>query len=484
MNLEVTNWPDIKGQILRAILSDDLDKARKLIIDGGDQLSLIKDLLSKADNTSRPLKHFTAQLPQEITTAVSYTCGIGCQMCSSGFADRTSKFDDYKYVSPEQFDEVLPWLDTASLVVYVGTGETLDSPHIYDFVKKAKGKPTTLTTSGVSLTRDKVKRLIKSNLHTICFSFDGITSAGHGSGNEKYSKTILNRIDMVQATKNELGVDTPHIMINMVLNNENVDQLDEMVDLALSKNAIRLLLSIMTPLNDDLFKKSIFTDFRYYQNKINRSIARGNKKGLQVMFGNAKEIKDSQPCSSVDRMLAFNEDRYHPSVCCGPIAMPIRIKGESPENYWNSFPFRYFRYLHDQEESEPLPVACDTCWEMHPLKFAEKMHRRHNTFEAYPLYLEAGELKNNNQWGKAENNYRTIINETDDPTWKGKAYFHLAEQELRQKNYPKAYELLQLTVKNYYEHQLAFAYLYLLMVIVEENPEGISLSLEQVQCTA
>jgi MoaA/NifB/PqqE/SkfB family radical SAM enzyme len=484
MEHEATNWPDIKGQVLRAILIDDLDKASELLKEDDEELSLIRDLLSKVDSKARPLELLTAKLPKEITTAVSYTCGIGCQMCSSGFADRVSKFDDYKYVSPEQFDEALPWIDTASLVVYVGTGETLDSPHIYDFVKKAKGKPTTLTTSGVPLTRDKVKRLIKSNLHTICFSFDGITSAGHGSGSEKYSKTILNRIDMVQATKKELGADTPHVMINMVLNNENVDQLDEMIDLALSKNAIMLLLSIMTPLNDDLFKKSIFTDFKYYQNKINRSIERGNKKGLQVKFGNATEIKDSQPCSSVDRMLAFNEDRYHPSVCCGPITMPIKIRDESPDTYWNSFPFRYFRYMHDQGESESLPVACDTCWEMHPLKFAEKMQHRQNTFEAYPLYLEAGELKKNNQWNKAERNYKTIIQKSDDPTWKGKAYFHLAEQKVREKNYPKAYELFQQTVKNYYEHQLAFAYLYLLIMILEENPKGVSLSLEHMQCTA
>lgn len=484
MDIEKTNWPDIKGQVLRAILVDDLDKARELLKVEDEELSLIRDLLSKVDSKSQPLELLTAQLPKEIITAVSYTCGIGCQMCSSGFADRTSKFDDYKHVSPEQFDEVLPWIDTASLVVYVGTGETLDSPHIYDFVKKANGKPSTLTTSGIPLTREKVKRLVKSNLHTLCFSFDGVTSAGHGSGSEKYSQTISNRIDMVQATKKELGVDTPHIMINMVLNNENVDQLDEIVDLALSKNAIRLLLSIMTPLDDDLFKKSIFTDFKFYQDKINRSIERGNKKGLQVKFGNANEIKDSQACSSVDRMLAFNEDRYHPSVCCGPITMPIKIRDESPNTYWNSFPFRYFRHMHDQEESESLPVACDTCWEMHPLKFAEKMQHIPNTFEAYPLYLEAGEFKNNNQWKKAEKTYKTIINESSDATWKGKAYFHLAEQKVREKKYPEAYELFQQTVKNYYEHQLAFAYLYLLMMILKENPEGISLSLEHVQCTA
>ena len=484
MDHKATNWPDIRGQALRAILLDDLDKARELLKEGDEELSLIRDLLTKVDSKSPPLKHLTAPLPIDILIAVSYTCGIGCQMCSSGFAERTSIFDDYKYLSPEQFDEVLPWIDNANLVVYVGTGETLDSPHIYDFVKKTKGKPTTLTTSGVPLTKEKVKRLIDSNLKTICFSFDGITSAGHGSGSEKYSKTILNRIDMVQATKKELGSKTPDVMINMVLNNENVDQLDEMVDLAISKNVSMLLLSLMTPFNDDLLKKSIFTDFKYFQKKINRAIKKGNEKGLLVRFGDEEEIKESQPCPSVDRMLVFNEDHYLPSVCCGPITMPIKIKDDSPDIYWNSFPFRYFRHMHKQGKSESLPSACVTCWAMHPLKFAEKVLDSDNEFEAYPIYLEAGELKKNNQWGQAAKNYKTIIKKSDDPIWKGKAYFHLAEREVREKNYLEAYELLEQAVKNYYEHQLAFTYLYLLMIILEKNQQEGSLLLEHEPCTA
>jgi hypothetical protein len=485
MEFDKTSWPDIKTQILRAVLVDDLIKARELLkqVDM-EELNLIRSLLDSVDNTSRPLKHLTAPLPKDILIATSYTCGIGCQMCSSGFADRTTVFDDYKYVSPEQFDELLPWIDAASLVVYVGTGETLDSPHIYDFVKKSAGKPSTLITSGVALTQEKLKHLIDSKLQTICFSYDGITSAGHGSGNEKYSKTILNRIDMIQTTKEELGLDTPHVMINMVLNNENVDQLDEIVDMAISKRVAMLLLSPMTPFNDDLLEKSIFINFKFHQKKINQAIKRGNDKGLLVRFGDEEEIKDSQPCPSIDRMLVFNEDHYLPSVCCGPVTMPIKIKDDSPDTYWNSFSFRYLRYMHDQENSESLPAACDTCWAMHPLKFAEKVQHRGNNFDAYPLYFEASEFKKNNQWDKAEKNYKSIIKNTDDSTWRGKAYFHLAERKVREKNYLEAYELFQQTVKNYYEHQLAFTYLYLLMIILEKNQEKVFPSLEHASCPA
>ena len=53
-------------------------------------------------------------------------------------------------------------------------------------------------------------------------------------------------------------------------------------------------------------------------------------------------------------------------------------------------------------------------------------------------------------------------------------------QKIREKNYPKAYALLQETFKNYYEHQLAFVYFYLLMIVLEQNQE--EKSLETLQC--
>ena len=480
MEFEITKWPDIKTKVLSSILMDDLAKARDLLHKNNTELDLVRELLNQVDNETRPLENHATRPPKDIFTPVSYTCGIGCEMCISGYGDRTSIFEDYKYLSPEQFDEILPWIETADHVVYVGTGETLDNPHIYDFVKKSTGKPSTLMTSGLALTKNKVKRLIGSNLETLCFSFDGITSAGHGSGSKKYWDSIWDRIDMIQSLKRELDSDTPHIMLNMVVDIENVDQIDEMVDLLLCKNASMLHLSAMIPHNESLFNKSIFTDFKHYQKIINRSIKRGNEKGLQVQIDDTDELKDFQPCPYADNRLVFNIDRYQPSVCCGPIEMPLKITGPCNDTYWNSFPFRYFRFMHATGNAETLPTACDTCWIMNPLKFSEKIQPQDNDFDAQPLYLQAGELKRNNQWAEAEKIYKTITEKSPDPTWKGKAFFHLAEQKIREKNYPKAYALLQETVKNYYEHQLAFVYFYLLMIVLEQNQE--EKSLETLQC--
>ncbi len=483
MEFEKRDWPNLQNKVLSAILIDDLKEAKRLLQGNDEALSGISELLEKTTGKPTPLKNLTAQPPREIHTAVSYTCGIGCKMCGSGFHDKTSLFEDYKQLSPQQFDEVMPWIDAAELVVYVGQGETLDNPHIYDFVKKSAGKHSNLTTSGVPLTREKMKRLIQASLKDINFSFDGLTLAGHGSGNIKYSQTIWKQIDMVQSVKKELGSEFPQVMITMVLNKENVDQMEEMIDSAKERGVFLLQLDVMVPHNPELYEQSIFTDFKYYQKKINEEIKKGNEKGLWVRIGDDTEIKDSQPCHFIDKMLIFNLDRYLPSVCCGPITMPLKIQGYSTDTYWNSFPFRYFRFMHGTGKSETLPVACDTCWAMNPLKFADQMQPKDNDFKARPLYLEASELKNQNKWDEAEKNYKTIIQNSDNPVWRGKAYFHLAEREILEKNYPKAYTLFQETVKNYFGHQLAFTYLYLLMMLLEKKQED-SFSLERMQCSS
>ena len=483
MEFEKRDWPNLQNKVLSAILIDDLKEAKRLLQGNDETLIGISELLEKTTDKPTPLKNLTAQPPREIHTAVSYTCGIGCKMCGSGFHDKTSLFEDYKQLSPQQFDEVMPWIDAAELVVYVGQGETLDNPHIYDFVKKSAGKHSNLTTSGVPLTREKMKRLIQASLKDINFSFDGLTLAGHGSGNIKYSQTIWKQIDMVQSVKKELGSEFPQVMITMVLNKENVDQMEEMIDSAKERGVFLLQLDVMVPHNPELYEQSIFTDFKYYQKKINEEIKKGNEKGLWVRIGDDIEIKDSQPCHFIDKMLIFNLDRYLPSVCCGPITMPLKIQGYSTDTYWNSFPFRYFRFMHGTGKSETLPVACDTCWAMNPLKFADQMQPKDNDFKARPLYLEASELKNQNKWDEAEKNYKTIIQNSDNPVWRGKAYFHLAEREILEKNYPKAYTLFQETVKNYFGHQLAFTYLYLLMMLLEKKQED-SFSLERMQCSS
>ncbi|MBT4556037.1 MAG: hypothetical protein HOC42_00720, partial [Nitrospina sp.] len=95
----------LKKEIIHFILNDNLEQADKLLAQSApSELNDLAKLLNKTPRQSHPLSEWKSPLPKFITTSVSYTCGIGCEMCNSGFADKTSLFEDYKYLSPDEFE--------------------------------------------------------------------------------------------------------------------------------------------------------------------------------------------------------------------------------------------------------------------------------------------------------------------------------------------------------------------------------------------
>ena len=150
------------NEIIPCILTDNLEQAGKLLTQSTHpELEELANLLDKTPRSRVPLAGWSSPLPKFITTSVSYTCGIGCEMCNAGFADKTSLFEDYKTLTPEEFEALSPWIQNASHVALVGLGETLDSPHLEYFLEKLKDKITFISTSGVPLNKKVIEKLKK-----------------------------------------------------------------------------------------------------------------------------------------------------------------------------------------------------------------------------------------------------------------------------------------------------------------------------------
>ncbi|MFQ5449704.1 MAG: hypothetical protein ACE5E9_03700 [Nitrospinaceae bacterium] len=455
---------------------DDLEKARGLIRQQSRGLNLLRDLLMKATGKEAPLKIFRATLPKIISTSVSYTCGVGCEMCNAGFSDRTYLFPGYKYLQPKEFEQLSPWIKSASHVVLVGMGETLDSPYLYEFIKQLNGKISFITTSGVPLNREKTIRLIQSKLQYINFSFDGKTAVGHGAGNEKYIQKFWEKLKVFQETKRELSCNHPIAMMTLALDRENLEYLDDIFQTAYSHEIRIVDLIFMIPWNERLFEKSIFSNLNDSREKINKAIRKGNARGMHIRIFEEEQMQErTETCYFVDKHLIFNLNRNQPSICCGPITLPLETRNLSPETYWNSFPFRYFRYLHFSSDPTKLPLACQNCWIMDPQKYCESattsFTRGENFQETLSLYRTASNLKRENRETEAEEMFSRILDITQNISLKGKVFFHLGELRIKNKNYPEALSYMKLTVRNCFDHQMAFTYLYLLLVLTGKTKE-------------
>lgn len=473
-------FQSLKEESAHFILSDDLDRARFLLKNPSRDLRLLSDLLKKVKNKSLPLKDLEAEKPKFITINSSYTCGLGCRMCNSGFHDRTFLFDDYKYFLPEQFDQLSPWLESASNIIFVGAGETLESPHTTYFLGKIKEKESQIYTSGVPLNKKRIRSLIQSKLKILTLSFDGETTLGHGAGEKSYIQKFWEKAEIVQREKRELNSTLPVVVLLIAINGENIDNLDEVIQTASRKGIRDIMLSSMLPFSEYLYKKSIFSNFEESKRKINSLISRWDREEMHITFlGHTKKMQDSVgTCPYVDNWINFH-GKNKPNICCGPIELPMNISESPNNNSWNSFPMRYFLYTHFCSNGEKIPHACQNCWAINLKQFSQTCADLYNNPEnkgAAPefisLYHTASELKQHNKVSEAEKLFAKVLNLKINPEIRGKTYFHLGEIRLMQKNYTQALSCMKLAVQYCFNHQMAFAYLYLLLML-EENPKPV-----------
>lgn len=468
----------LKEEVVDAILVDDLDKARFLLNKADEELGLLTDLLAKAgSNTPPPLNWLRSDYPQFVHIPTSFTCNMGCEMCNVGFHDRSALYDDYKYMLPSEFDNLSSWISTGTYIRLIGQGETLDSPHIPYFLEKLTNKTTIITTNGTPLNRKKITEFVQLKLDFLVFSFDGKTTLGHGGGSENYIRKFWGKVEMTQKIKEELGSKLPKLIIIMAINAENISNLDEVFATA-RQNSIEMIdLTPMIPRNADQFKKSIFQDYEASKKAINSIISRWRRKGMDITFCLAPKMEDStEPCHFVDNFIVFGLPRNH--VCCGSITIPLAFSdysfsNHSKETTWNSFPLRYLRYLHFCSDTTELPSACKTCPMVNIKECASTTASFFNSkqyeSEDHALYCTASQLKQDGKIREAEKKFLTLLQRQGlSSSLIGKIYFHLGELQVKTGDYLKAMHHMKLAVQHCFNHKMAFAYLYLLLKMMEE----------------
>lgn len=461
-------------EIIDSILNDDLNKAGLLLKRNPAGFELIQPLLKMVEDKPLPLGKLRAKIPSVVKISISYTCRLKCEMCGISFPYQSSIFKDRKYLLPEELNKLSPWIEKASQVVFCGEGETMDSPHIFKFLKMLKNKTTSLVTSGLAINAEKVKLLVQAKLNVLHFSFDGKTSAGHGAGKDKYIRNFWKRVETVRKIKKNLNSKIPVLGLQTAVNAENINTLDELFETAYQHDVMDVMLIPMFVHKKALLKKTIFKNYEESIKKINAITARWNKKGMDITVMNQhKRMHDSiYPCFYVDNLIEFRTQLDLPFICCNTLTMPLEFNGSSINKYFNSFPFRYLRYLHFCSEPGVLPEICQTCWVINIKRYYETrpdVFRQDTGHNIHTLYSGASELKNNNCLEKSEKMFFRVLDLEPESSLKGKTYFHLGEINIMKRKYQKALSLMKLAVDYCFDHKKAFVYLYLLLMLLEDK---------------
>ena len=464
---------NLEQNIIHSVLTDDLSRAKSLLEQG--EFPLLAELMDRAHEKALPLSHLKSEAPDFVVFFPAYTCGVGCKMCCTGFSSSTQLYEDYLYMSPDQFDSCMPWVQNSSYVIFCGLGETLESPHMIRFLEKIQDKISIIYTSGVPLTREKIRDLIRAELKILTFSFDGKAPLGHGAGNPDYIRKFWQKIDWVQQLKSEMNSIFPKITLNITVSQDNQDELSEIIGTAQQHGIQEIMIDPMTSFDQHNFEKTIFADFESSKNKINPILDRWNSEGLDVtQTGFAKSFLDSSSCPYVDNWLTLigtGPSTIKAGVCEGLLEIPQPLRSFDNQEDWNSFPIRYLRYMHFCASEKSRPMHCQNCILTNLKNYADLSIARNSSeenTEHNPLaeYRLASRLKAEKKWEEARQGFLKALENNHDFALTGKTCFHLGEIELSRKDYKEARKYFELAVQYYYDHGLAFAYLYFLFMLV------------------
>ncbi len=173
-----------------------------------------------------------ADFPPIVVIAVTNVCDMACIHCAHPVI---KKAPGYKgtFMDPaihtKIIEETRPFKDQLWVFRYAADGESLLHPHFLDFIEETKAAgigPVDLTTNAMSLTEDKMRRLLLAPIDVIDVSLDANTKETYESIRikGKFDQVVANLRRLIEL-RNELGSPTK-IMTSIIEQKEALDEVE------------------------------------------------------------------------------------------------------------------------------------------------------------------------------------------------------------------------------------------------------------------
>ncbi len=216
----------------------------------GDKMRLLKGLCGAEGKAFNGPFYATI----DITRRCNLKC-IGCRYHTPEGAihsDRDFSVEDIDFNMYKGFCEELSKMGTRE-IIFLGEGEPLLHPRIFDMIDLAKGHGmyVTLSTNGTLLDDVKSREIIKTGLDILKVSLWGSSPDESeknypGTPPEYFERTIAG-LKAMSAMKRELNSALPAVYLHQPINRHNFQGLDRMVDLAHETKCDFLSLSPLKP---------------------------------------------------------------------------------------------------------------------------------------------------------------------------------------------------------------------------------------------
>jgi MoaA/NifB/PqqE/SkfB family radical SAM enzyme len=196
-------------------------------------------------------------IPPAIGVELTNYCNLNCPECNTGSGRMTRKRG---FMDPELFDRIIselkPFLFYARLNFQ---GESMMHPGFFSFLRKSRNINTVVSTNGHFLSPDNADSIVKSGLHKLIVSLDGMdqeTYSKYRIGGEV--RSVLDGIKNVSHANRKAGSPLK-LEIQFLVNRKNEHQVHAVRHFA-SKMKASFRLKSMQIINSENFEEWLPSD--------------------------------------------------------------------------------------------------------------------------------------------------------------------------------------------------------------------------------
>jgi len=175
-----------------------------------------------------------------INVEVTSKCNLKCNMCPR------QSFNVFNQdMTEDVFMKLAKEFTLFQMVDLTGWGEPLLHPRLFDFVKIVKEKKCIVkfTTNGVLLDKEKAQDIIELKIEWVVFSIDSPSENTYREIRGTDLNRVLENVKNLSELKKKYKTRYPLIDIAVVISKKNIEELPEMVRVAKTLNANRLLVN-------------------------------------------------------------------------------------------------------------------------------------------------------------------------------------------------------------------------------------------------
>ncbi len=199
---------------------------------------------------------------------------------------------------------ILPYCELLNIR---GFGDPLMTPDmLFETLEAAKyfGIPATLTTSAALLSQETIKKLIEAKLKSIYITLDAASEKTHSTLHSDSFKSVVEGINTLIKTREELKVAYPSIMLTMIALKENIAELEQIIALAKSIEIPCLTVQVLLEETEDFKEQSAFVYHRDTAEEIYyRSLIEAELEGFELKIS-PDNILDILPAANENQSLS------------------------------------------------------------------------------------------------------------------------------------------------------------------------------------